>query len=87
MHKNAIKIEWGVIFLWFEGENLAIFPRFEPKTVAKLAIFSSRTGDFQEKISANTGRNKVKTRLKSKTTYVFDLFTNKSIKIYLYVKS
>ena len=54
MHKNAIKIEWGVIFLWFEGENLAIFPRFEPKLVAKLAIFEPNFGDFPLKTSGNT---------------------------------
>ena len=46
MHKNEIKIQWGVIFLWFEGENLAIIPRFEPKMVAKSAIFEPDIGDF-----------------------------------------
>ena len=54
MHKNEIKIQWGVIFLWFEGENLAIFPRFQPKTVAKSAIFEPDIGDFPLKTSGNT---------------------------------
>ena len=45
----------GGRFFMIMGPKLAIFPRFEPKMVAKLAIFRLDFGDSDQKSSANTG--------------------------------
>ena len=58
MNKNAIKMEIfevGGNYYVKKVQKLANFPRFWAKSLANLAINSTKIGDFGQKSSGNTG--------------------------------